>query len=234
MRLGCDAAPCLTLRLIYLFVCFVCACRAAGIQTIAYSPDGRTLAVGTHGSVIVLLDVAAKYKIVGTINSHHSFLTHMDWSADSSFLRSNDGAYELLFHSVDTPSKPKQLTSASAAKDVVWATSHCVLSYATIGVVHESEGDFVNSIDRSPDGTLLATGNDDSRVALWRFPATEAGNTNHSYLGHSSHVTRVNFTPSGSHLLSTGGHDLGLLQWKVGPYVAPVDGQAPTHTVETW
>lgn len=206
----------------------------AGIQTIAYSPDGRTLAVGTHGSVIALLDVAAKYKLVGTINSHHSFLTHMDWSSDSSILRSNDGAYELLTHAVDPPSKPKQITSASSTKDTQWHTFNCVLSYATIGVVHESEGDFVNSIDRSPDGKLMATGNDDSRVALWRFPATEAGNTNHSYLSHSSHVTRVKFTPSGSHLLSTGGHDLALIQWKTGPYQPNVDGQPATHTVETW
>jgi len=29
-----------------------------------------------------------------------SFITHMDWSLDSSILRTNDGSYELLFYDV--------------------------------------------------------------------------------------------------------------------------------------
>ena len=60
-------------------------------QTMEYSPNGEHLAVGTHGSVICILDVAAGYKVVGKINAHHAFLTHMDWSTDSTMLRANDG-----------------------------------------------------------------------------------------------------------------------------------------------
>jgi len=33
-------------------------------------------------------------------NKSSAFITHMDWSLDSSALRTNDGSYELLFYNV--------------------------------------------------------------------------------------------------------------------------------------
>ena len=35
--------------------------------------------------------------------------------------------------------------------------------------------------------------------------------------GHSSHVTNVRFDFSDQHVFTTGGHDRGILQWKVVP-----------------
>lgn len=199
-------------------------------QTMEYSPSGSILAVGTHGSVICLLDVEAGYKVVGKINSHHSFLTHMDWSTDSTMLRANDGAYELLFHSVEDARSPRQITSASSVKDVEWATTHCVFSWTAVGIVPESGGEFVNSIDVHPDGSLLVAANDDGKVALYRAPVPSSGAVHYSYIGHSSHVTSARFTPTGTHVLTTGGHDLALMQWTVGEYDAQSAGQ--THTVD--
>ena len=68
-----------------------------------YSPDGRYLAVGTHGSVIVLCDVARGYTPIElntkqkALDGHNSALLQLDWSADGKFIRSNCRAYELLF-----------------------------------------------------------------------------------------------------------------------------------------
>ncbi|GLD69781.1 echinoderm microtubule-associated protein-like 3 [Lates japonicus] len=41
------------------------------------------------------------------------------------------------------------------------------------------------------------------------------GAPSHKYEGHGSHVTNVCFTHSDSHLLSMGGKDMCILQWKV-------------------
>lgn len=37
----------------------------------------------------------------------------------------------------------------------------------------------------------------------------------HIYGGHSSHVTNVNFLFDDSHLVSTGGKDMSVMQWRV-------------------
>lgn len=37
----------------------------------------------------------------------------------------------------------------------------------------------------------------------------------HSYGGHSSHVTAVEFMHDDSRLVSTGGHDTSVMQWIV-------------------
>jgi len=184
------------------------------IQSIEYSPDGRLLAVGTHGSVIVIMDVAANYQVQSVLTTHHSFITHMDWSTDGTLLRSNDGAYELLFHDLSDPKSPAHVSSASSVKDTDWATSHCILSWECVGVVGQ-DGNFINTADRSPDRGLLATGNDDGMVSLWRFPASGKAHQCLDFEAHSSHVASTRFTPDGTFLLTAGGHDLGLLQWKV-------------------
>jgi WD40 repeat protein len=65
-----------------------------------FSPDGRTLAVGTHGSVICLLSVQKGYKVGGVLKQHNAAISHIDWSKDSEYLQSNCIAYELLFWTI--------------------------------------------------------------------------------------------------------------------------------------
>ena len=59
-----------------------------------------------------------------------SKVTHMDFSADSTFLQTNDGSYELLFFDAETG---VQQVSATAMKDVDWATWTCVLGWPVQG-----------------------------------------------------------------------------------------------------
>ena len=202
------------------------------IASMAYSPSGHLLAVGTHGSVIVLLAPAQNYKVVASITSHHSYITAMDWSTDGEILRSNCGAYELLFHAVDSDSgAARQITSATSVRDTEWASQHCPISWASLGVIREYDGSFTNAVDRSPDGSLLAAAQDDGRVALYRYPAAEKGATSFQFQGHSSHVTLARFTADGHRLLSTGGHDLALFSWTVGEYDPSKEGK--THRVDS-
>ncbi len=43
--------------------------RRNWIQTLKYSPDGKALAVGTHGMVVCLCDVKDGYAVKGTLVS---------------------------------------------------------------------------------------------------------------------------------------------------------------------
>lgn len=67
-----------------------------------YSPDGSKLAVGSHDNFIRLYSVESGYEHHCTLKGHNSFITSLDWSADGKYIRSNCGAYELLFFDTET------------------------------------------------------------------------------------------------------------------------------------
>lgn len=54
--------------------------------------------------------------------------------------------------------------------------------------------DDVNAVDRSPDGQVLATGDDFGFVKLFKFPCPVPKAAFTKFNGHSSHVTNVMFT----------------------------------------
>ncbi len=66
----------------------------------AYSPCGCYLAVGSHDNYIYIYDTT-NYSHHATCKGHTSFITAVDWSCDSKYIRSNCGAYELLFFDKD-------------------------------------------------------------------------------------------------------------------------------------
>ena len=92
------------------------------IQELKFSLDGNTLAVGSRDNKIYLYDVGNGFTIKATIGKHNSFISHIDFSADSQYVQSNCGAYELLFHEADTG---MHIPAASRLKDVRWGTNWC-------------------------------------------------------------------------------------------------------------
>ena len=51
-------------------------------------------------------------------------------------------------------------------------------------------------------------------VKLFRFPSLKKGAKFRKYVGHSSHVTNVRFSKDHSRILSTGGADHAIFQWR--------------------
>lgn len=50
------------------------------IEVLRYSPDGKTLAVGSHDNNIYLYDCEDDYSLKATLSSHNSFIVCLDWS----------------------------------------------------------------------------------------------------------------------------------------------------------
>ncbi|XP_017794409.1 PREDICTED: echinoderm microtubule-associated protein-like 2 isoform X3 [Habropoda laboriosa] len=186
------------------------------IQVIRFSPDGTLLALGSRDNYIYIYQVnedATKYSRVGRCMGHSSFITHLDWSVDGQYLRSNSGDYELLYWN---PGVCRQIPQPSIMKDMEWASHTCVISFETIGVWPEgADGTDVNNCTRSSDSKLLATGDDFGKVKLFSYPACQPKSLCHAYGGHSSHVTNVSFLQDNTRLISTGGNDTSVLQWIV-------------------
>jgi len=168
--------------------------------------------------VIVLCDVSQGYKPTGVLTSHNAAILAFDFSVDGKHLQSNCRAYELLFHEIDQEAlnKSKQITHASQLKDVKWASQTCKFGWPVQGVFDPSQdGTDINCVDRSPDSQLLASGDDYGYVNLFRYPVTSKGHQKFIATGHSSHVQNVKFTLDDQHLLSVGGNDKTIIQWKI-------------------
>lgn len=187
------------------------------IQVIQYNPQGSYCAVGTHGSVICILDIKNGYKVVHVFKSHNSFITHIDWSVDGYFIQSTCGAYELLFHKVDLDNinNSHQITSASDMSDIIWHTQTCQFGWPVQGVYNAGDkGEDIQMCDASNKRDLLVTADDYGKVNLFRYPCLP-GNPKLSFSAHSSHVVSVKFTADDKYVISTGGHDLAIAVWRV-------------------
>merc|ERR1712195_436827 len=74
------------------------------IEELVYSPDHKTLAVGSHDNGIYLYatNPSAAYTLMTRCYGHSSYITTIDFNADSNMIRTTCGAYELLFFPVVT------------------------------------------------------------------------------------------------------------------------------------
>uniref|UniRef100_A0A674MWU0 EMAP like 1 n=1 Tax=Takifugu rubripes TaxID=31033 RepID=A0A674MWU0_TAKRU len=186
------------------------------LSVLKYGPDGNFLAIGSHDNYIYIYAVSEngrKYSRLGKCSGHSSFITHLDWSVDSQYLVSNSGDYEILYW---IPSVCKQVVSVETTRDIDWATYTCPLGFQVFGLWPDgSDGTDVNAVCRSHGKSLLVTGDDFGKVHLFTYPCSQFRAPSHLYSGHSSHVTNVSFLYDDSYLVSIGGKDMSVMQWRI-------------------
>lgn len=134
-------------------------------------------------------------------------MTSVDWSLDGETLQANSQAAELRWGNLQGEVK------ASAAKHMEFATCNSRFAWDTQGIWPGVDYTDVNSVDRSKNGTVLATGDDFGQVNLFRYPCVVEKAESREYFGHSSHVTKVRFSADDKFLVSTGGNDLTVMVW---------------------
>ncbi|XP_067421145.1 echinoderm microtubule-associated protein-like 4 isoform X7 [Emydura macquarii macquarii] len=187
------------------------------LSVMRYSVDGTLLAVGSHDNFIYLYIVTEngrKYSRYGKCTGHSSYITHLDWSPDNKYIMSNSGDYEILYW--DIPSGCKLIRNRSDCKDIDWTTYTCVLGFQVFGVWPEgSDGTDINALVRSRNRKVIAVADDFCKVHLFQYPCSKPKAPSHKYSAHSSHVTNVSFTHNDGHLISTGGKDMSIIQWRL-------------------
>ena len=134
-----------------------------------FAPDGSTLAVGAHDAMIFVYDVSSKFKTFKRLKGHHSTIKHIDYTENSASIQSVCGSYEILFFDLANATQMK--SGATVFKDEKWASWTCILGWPVQGIWPPcSDGSDINSVDRSVDGTILATADDFSKVKLFKYP----------------------------------------------------------------
>lgn len=172
------------------------------------SPDGSKLAVGSHDDKIYIYNTS-DYSLLVVLAKHSSYIMALDWSADSTYIRSNCGAYELLFWNIKTLQFDPY--GGKVTKDFKWATETTKFGWHVQGIYPKgTDGTHVNRVSASPDGQYLITGDDWCLLRIFNNPCL-VGHRPLSYRGHSEFVTNCIF--AGNKIFSVGGYDQTLMQW---------------------
>ena len=98
-------------------------------------------------------------------------------------------------------------------RDEFWSTYSTPLGWPSQGIWPPGvDGTDINAVARSNAPTkdgyhLIASGDDFSKVKVFRFPSMVDQSAGLEGIGHSSHVTNVSFSKDDKYLFSTGGND---------------------------
>lgn len=137
-------------------------------------------------------------------------LTHLDWDITSNYLMINSQACELKFVNVGT----QAIQSGTTSKDLDWHKWSCCLGFGVQGILpFYSDATDVNSACRSHDRKVIATGDDYSKVKLFKYPSVVRNAGFKEYKGHTGWVTKVQFLWDDRHLISIGGYDKTVIVW---------------------
>ncbi|CAF0858738.1 unnamed protein product [Adineta steineri] len=187
--------------------------RNQEVSDIKFSPNDRYLAVGTHDNFVDIYNVETQ-KRVGICKANSSYITHIDWDANSKLIMTNSGAKEQLFYEAPRGTRITSIKTTDVEK-MDWFTWTGVLGLVCEGIWPPSaDVTDVNSSDLTKDKKILATGDDFGLVKLFDFPVKGKFAKFKRYTGHSAHVTRVRWTYDSSYLISIGGRDVATLVWK--------------------
>eukprot|EP00300_Choanocystis_sp_HF-7_P001588 c11274_g1_i1.p1 GENE.c11274_g1_i1~~c11274_g1_i1.p1 ORF type:complete len:780 (+),score=156.82 c11274_g1_i1:2-2341(+) len=203
--------------------------HTGSVSSIAFGPDGTRLVSGSGDKTVILWDVAKCSTIGEPWSLHSDTVSSVAFSRDGSLVvsASEDGMLCLWNASTGEPiGDPLQnrlgavnsvafspdgskLVSTSAAAVTLW-------SVATKTPIKDLTDDVVSGQVRtavfSPDGTIIASGTEDSKIRLW--DVSTAKPIGEPMVGHTLAVKSVAFSPDGSKLASAS-EDMTLQVWDV-------------------
>lgn len=195
------------------------------VRSCAYSPDGKTFAVGLFDGNIHVYSTLAWEKIL-TLGGHNNVVRRVVYSPKGDQLASSSQDNTVRLWDVVTGECRQILTGhggwvqcvaysprgdrvASASNDKtvrIWdvASGECLqtLFGHTGGVI---------SVVYSPNGQQIASGSMDYAIRLWNV---ETGNCRHILSGHSNGILEVAYSPRGDQLVSAS-DDKTIRLWNV-------------------
>ena len=183
------------------------------VWSVAFSPDGQTLASGSWDQTIQLWDPQTE-QLKATLTGHTTDINSIAFSPDGQTLASGSAGKTVhlwnaqtgklkrtlrehaeLIASIAFSPDGQTLASGSADKTIrLWNTRT-----GKYKIIHTGQ-ERITSIAFSPDGKTLASGSADQTIRLWN---TQTGKLKRTLTGHTRWVLQVTFSPDGKTLASS-------------------------------
>jgi len=190
------------------------------VQSVAFSPDGRMLAIGGRDGTVVLWGLETN-KAALELKGHGLAVMSMDFSSDGNFLAT--GSYDKsarvwdLSHpsdpkvfSLDSPITHVKLSDAADRILIQTATSSWTVRRVSDGQVlmaHVPSRFADINGELSPDGTRVATSSNLGPVQIWDVDS----GAEIRVLWHNASTNRVAFSPDGKTIATSGD---GVRLWR--------------------
>jgi len=184
-------------------------------EVMKYSPCEKFLAIGSHDmtTYIYEIDAEGKYALYCTFKKHSSYVSAIDWAADSQSIRTHAGDHATLYF--DIQSKEFDPHGHETEKDKIWASSTMKHGDDRKGITPPGEDlTHVNGVVCSKDNSVMFTSDDFGLVNAFHFPNPQISDSR-SFCGHSEHVASLAITPDQKRMFTLGGEDKSLIQWKI-------------------
>jgi photosystem II stability/assembly factor-like uncharacterized protein len=152
------------------------------INSLAYSPNGKSLAIGTEIGALIIWDIAKNQPQASLIA--YSYLSSLAFSPDGSLLATVSPGSPVVLWDTNRWVKRALITEyvqSGAASSLVFSPDGTILAITGLentidlwDVDHlvklasiKGHSDFVLNLAYSPDGNILASGSSDQTVLLW-------------------------------------------------------------------
>ncbi|MCC5634577.1 trypsin-like peptidase domain-containing protein [Nostoc sp. CHAB 5844] len=199
--------------------------NSARVFSVAYSPDGQTLASGGSGRIIEIWNLYTG-KVIRTLSGHSDWVQSIAYSPDGKTLASGSRDKTIKIWNLSTGKvirtlsgdffqvlpvaySPDGKTLAGGSRDKtikIWNLS-------TGKVIRTLSGDFfqVLPVAYSPDGKTLASGSRNKTIKIWNL---STGKVIRTLSGHSYSVSSVAYSLDGKTLVS-GSYDKTIKIWNL-------------------
>jgi WD40 repeat protein/serine/threonine protein kinase len=198
------------------------------VTSVAFSPDGETLASASADQTVILWNILTR-QIITLLTGHRQAVFSVAFSPDGKLLASGSDDSSVIVWDVATGTaigdplrghsdgvfsvafSPDGNTLASASRDgtiILWdVAAHTPLADPLTG-----HTDQVTSVVFSPDGNTLASASRDGTIILWDVASRQPIGS--PFADHEGYVQGIAFSPDGRRLASAG-EDRTVRLWDV-------------------
>ncbi len=197
------------------------------VDSIAFSSDGQFLVTGLKKGDITLWDMETE-KSVGTFSNEKLPIDRLKFSSENDVLISISSDHQVVLWSLTSAKKlmdiqgfyPDYVSVAFSPDSRFMATGSItgilkildLENGASTGKWVGSESSYINALDFSPDGTILASGGLlDRQVSTWNV---SDGTLLHKMFGYKNGISSLDFSPDGQ-LLAAASYDFSVKIWNV-------------------
>jgi WD40 repeat protein/DNA-binding SARP family transcriptional activator len=205
------------------------------VRAVAFSPDGRYLAMGTAGGRVTLQELDTYQPPLPLEPAHDGPVNDLSFSPDGRWLASAGQDSTLLLWDTGNLAGPAQRLTGPIGPITSVAFAPQSRLFASAGVDQmirlweigrvtpttpplQGHKAAIADLAFTPDGTMLASAGWDNSVKLW--PVNEPGKPPATLDGHTDFVNAVAYSPD-SRYLASAGRDGVILLWDMATLQSP-------------